>query len=324
MSKEFINKNLKIRFETFKNYIINNNFKFGDYWENAKKTFDVDYVEGNYYSKGIRNYLPLIYDFHKYDKKNLIKIFENDYIKIGNKKLCTTTNLGNSALIHCVNYYRLLQKYFGTNIVTCEIGSGSGLLQFILHHYKKNKSILIDIPEVMINSVALCFTLFPNARVLLPNEILDDTLDIDGYDFIFLFPSQKNLIKKNSVDFCFNTQSFMEMENKEINEYIQLFNLILKNNGYCFISNRVLKISYFFSYNFKNTQFKKIFLHIDDYFNNSYKNLSLLNLLLKRDHTKNFYFNIYDYLTGILYLKNNELYYWFKVYLKRILRKLIK
>ena len=68
MPEESIDKNLKIRFESFKNYIIENNFKFGDYWENAKKTFYVDYDDGNYYSKGIRNYLPYLYDFHNYDK----------------------------------------------------------------------------------------------------------------------------------------------------------------------------------------------------------------------------------------------------------------
>lgn len=316
--------NLEKRYIDFKIFVEKNNYKFGSYWENAKNTFEVELKDGNYFSSGKRNYLPLIYDFHEYDKKNLIKILDNYYIKIGNKNLCTTSNLGNTALVHCVNYYKLLEKYFGTNIITCEVGSGSGLLQFLLHHYNKSKSILIDIPEVMINSVALCFTLFPNARILLPNEISDGTLEINNYDFIFLFPSQKNLIKKNSVDFCFNTQSFMEMENKEINEYIQLFNLILKNNGYCFISNRVLKISYFFSYNFKNTQFKKIFLQIDEYFYNSINNSSLLNLLLKKDYTQNFYFNIYDYFTGILYLKKNEIYYWLKVYLKKILRKLLK
>ena len=36
MPEESADKNLKIRFESFKNYIIENNFKFGDYWENAK------------------------------------------------------------------------------------------------------------------------------------------------------------------------------------------------------------------------------------------------------------------------------------------------
>jgi hypothetical protein len=32
MPEESIDKNLKIRYESFKNYIIENNFKFGDYF----------------------------------------------------------------------------------------------------------------------------------------------------------------------------------------------------------------------------------------------------------------------------------------------------
>lgn len=314
--------NFEQRFSLFKKFVEKNEFKFSPFWEKAKKTFDVDLKNGNYYSSGERNYLPFIHNYHKYDKNKLIKIFDSYFIKIGCKNLCTTTNAGNSSLLHTIHYYKLLENYFIKNIVTCEVGAGSGLLQFILHHFKNSKSIIIDIPEVMLNSIALCFSLFPNAKVILPNEISTDKLDIHDYDFIFLLPSQKYLIEKNSIDFCFNTQSFMEMKKSEINEYIKLFDHILKEKGFCFISNRVLKYSYFFSYNFKNTHFKKIFFKQDDYYNK--KKMSLLNLLLEKNFTNFFYFSLYDYFTGILYLKKNEHLFWLKIFFKAIVKKPIK
>ena len=321
MPEESIDKNLKIRFESFKNYIIENNFKFGDYWENAKKTFDVDYDDGNYYSKGIRNYLPFLYDFHNYDKNKIVKISGYDFLKVGQKKLCTTSNAGNTALIHNFNYYNLIQNYFKDELITCDVGSGSGLLQFIFHEFKKNKCIFIDIPEVLINSIALCFTLFPNKKIILPNEIKDGNLNMENYDFIFLFPSQKSLIQKKSVDFCFNTQSFMEMDRNEIKDYLQFFNFILKEKGFLFISNNILKKNYFFSYKFTANTYRKIFLKKDDFFHKN-KSSTLLNLLLEKNRNYNFYFNRFDYFFGVFNLKNNEIIYWLKYLLISLIKKI--
>ena len=53
---------------------------------------------------------------------------------------------------------------------------------------KNTTNILVDIPNVMLTAIALYFTLFPNKKFLLPNEILNqDKLDLKNYDFIFLF-----------------------------------------------------------------------------------------------------------------------------------------
>ena len=49
----------------------------------------------------------------------------------------------------------------------------------------------------------------------------------------------------------------MEMDISEVNDYIKYFNNVLKLDGHCFLSNRVLKRTYFYNYNFKDLSFKK-------------------------------------------------------------------
>ena len=88
----------------------------------------------------------------------------------------------------------------------------------------------------MLTAIALYFTLFPNKKFLLPNEILNqDKLDLKNYDFIFLLPDQINLIPNESVNFGINTQSFMEMDESEVDNYLQFFNIKTKYNGYFFL-----------------------------------------------------------------------------------------
>ena len=144
-------------------------------------------------------------------------------------------------------------------------------------------------------------------------------LNIKDYDFIFLFPNQKHLIKNSSVNFCVNTHSFMEMDIDEVNDYIGYFNNILKTEGYCLISNRVVKRTYFFSYNFKKTSFKKIYLKKDNYYysKENYQESSVLNLLLKKKEGSHFSFNLFNFIFGIFYLKPREFFFWSKYFLKK-------
>ena len=56
------NDQLNERFKKFKDSFLGNNFKFGKYWEKEKKTFDVNFKDGNFYSTGTRDYLPTIFN----------------------------------------------------------------------------------------------------------------------------------------------------------------------------------------------------------------------------------------------------------------------
>ena len=115
------------------------------------------------------------------------------------------------------------------------------------------------------------------------------------------------------------------MDLNEVNDYILYFNNILKEGGYSFTSNRLRKRTYFFFYNYKPTQFKKIFLQKDSFFHSS-KNLNLsstLDLLLIKKEKNYFHFNIIHFVFGIFFLKMKELLFWLKQDTKKILRNLI-
>jgi len=79
---------LEKRFYDFKNNIAPR--KYGKYWEDAKKTFSIDYIKSSFVSHGVRNYLPDIYST-KFKEEDLLKIYSNRkdvWQKVGCKKIC--------------------------------------------------------------------------------------------------------------------------------------------------------------------------------------------------------------------------------------------
>jgi hypothetical protein len=316
---------LEKRFSDFKNNIVTK--KYGEYWEKAKKTFSVDFKNSRFVSLGERNYLPDIYSAN-FEENSLLKIFggsKDVYQKLGDQQICLKKNSGNLTLLYANSYYNLIKKYIPERGVVCEVGSGSGLFSSIIHEKKNTTNILIDIPEVLLNAIALVFTLFPKKTFLLPNEIINNkTIVVKDYNFIFLIPEQANLIINESIDLGINTQSFMEMDMKEVDSYLKFFSDKIKYDGYFFTSNRLKKRHYFFNYKFhllKN--FKKIFLEKDFFFYNYSPDLSsMLNLLLIKSKTinkKDINFNYFQKLAGIFFFKKKEFFYWTKMYIKNFL-----
>ena len=116
----------------------------------------------------------------------------------------------------------------------------------------------------------------------MPNEInYNENLNFKSYDFIFLVPEQINLINSESIDLGINTQSFMEMDMLEVDNYLKFFNKTIKYDGYFFCSNRLRKRHYFFKYKFNLLlNFKKTFLEKDAFYYSTKSKSSMLNLLL--------------------------------------------
>ena len=165
-----LKNNLNIRFKKFKDSIINNKYKFGKYWEKEKITFEVDFKDGLFNSKGSRDYLPKIFD-ESIIHDEIIPINGKKFVQLGERKLCTLKKSGSYHLLHLSHYFHEIKKIIKDNDICLDVGSGSGLLQFIIHQNKKTTNIFIDLPESIQSSIALCFTLFPDSKIILPNEI---------------------------------------------------------------------------------------------------------------------------------------------------------
>ena len=233
---------LEQRFERFKKSIKIK--KYGIQWEKDRKNFSVSYRKGVFENLGDWDFFPVIYQKHfiQDDLKSIGNDSKKKIIQIGNNSFCIPSNHKNRILSHSVNYFNILNKYVNKNDIICEVGSGPGVLSALIHQEKNTTNILIDIPDVMLVGISFLFSIFPEKKYLLPNEIENLNIsDLSKYDFIFLTPEQTETVLKDSVNLTVNTQSFMEMDKNEVESYLKFFDKILKKDGYFFCSNRLYK-----------------------------------------------------------------------------------
>ena len=122
-----------------------------------------------------------------------------------------------------------------------EIGPGVGNLIRSLHSYfNKNKYFLIDLDISLLFSILNILHRFPKSKYILPNEI-NNKINYDEFDFIFLTSDQTNILKKSSVDIAFNTMSFQEMTLQEIDKYFDLLRNVMVENNFFYCLNAVEK-----------------------------------------------------------------------------------
>ncbi len=146
--------------------------KFGEQWEKDKKNFKVELINGKFNNYGAWNFFPEIYNSNiKQEELIELKIDNNTslsnntfFYKLGKTKICLKKNQGNKTLLYALNYFNTIEKYINVGDIVCEVGSGSGLFTSIIQNQKKTCNILIDIPEVLMVSISLIFSLFPEKK----------------------------------------------------------------------------------------------------------------------------------------------------------------
>ena len=124
----------------------------------------------------------------------------------------------------------------------CEIGSGTGNLASLFFYHFKTKLILIDLPKTLLFSFSKLSQLFPDAKILLPNEIKKEGCDLSKYDIIMISPDQISKIPDDTVDLTVNINSMQEMTKESIKSYFNMSDRISKSKGCFFTANRVEKI----------------------------------------------------------------------------------
>ena len=171
----------------------------------------------------------------------LIKNFRDIKNKFPFKKFAINYHVVRSYyIINLLNSYLDMTK---VNYIL-EIGPGScNLISLLKHHYNNKCFIIVDLPETQLVSIPIIYELFPNSKILFPNENtkMTDKMSLKNYDFIFLTPNQIHLLDDNLVDLSINTNSFGEMNLEQVNEYIDLIQRVSKNGSFFFNTNRVEK-----------------------------------------------------------------------------------
>jgi putative sugar O-methyltransferase len=170
-----------------------------------------------------------------------VKKCKKDYFKISGGAVFSDHILVSYYYLNILNHYAdFLNK--SADRVVLEIGGGNGNLMSLIKWHKPNTTIIdVDIPETISHSILYLTSLFPSAKILMPNEVDSDT-DFCSYDFVFLTPKQIYLIGDETVDLAINTHSFQEMTHTQISEYFSLIQRVGKIDSYFFSTNRVEKL----------------------------------------------------------------------------------
>ncbi len=154
-----------------------------------------------------------------------------------------TGRLPNDLVLMSYYYNNLLCGLLpAANISTVlEIGGGSGNLASLLMHQRPGiRLILVDLPETIEVAFAYLAHLFPDRKIVLPNEV-GETFP-DTFDVLFLTPDQTSIIPNLAVDLAVNTDSFQEMTQGQIGQYFELIERCTHTGSWILIKNRVEKV----------------------------------------------------------------------------------
>jgi len=154
---------------------------------------------------------------------------------------------GNKASANIITHYyyqNILRGWTepGQIRTVLEIGAGNGNFPSILYHdWAPVRVVLIDLPETLAISIPFLSSLFPSARIAMPNEIQAGGFPKE-FDFAFLTVDQLDVLESDSVDLAINCHSFQEMTHGQIEIYFKLIQRVCRDSGLFFTANRVEKI----------------------------------------------------------------------------------
>jgi putative sugar O-methyltransferase len=151
--------------------------------------------------------------------------------------------IANHNIISHYYFSNLLRGYIPNNKINTvlDIGAGNGNFPSIFYNdWSPIRLIMIDLPETLTTAFTFLSSLFPNANIILPNEI-EEKIPND-FDFILMTPEQIEIIDDNSIDLAVNIHSFQEMTHQQINIYFKLIQRVVRLSGYFFSSNRIEKV----------------------------------------------------------------------------------
>ena len=256
MNSFFLKKIKKNYILSFKKY---DDFSASKYWTSSikkkKKLFNIEKLS-NFRNNGLSTNI----DENYIDKNTSVKYFNlllKRYKFNEIKKFLDKKNIGNydninsykkylysASDIFLIKYLFDIKKKIDLNKINiiCEIGQGYGLLASKFLKIKKFKYIMIDLPESNFITSYFLKKQFPKIKIIQDMDLKNGILSmeqINQADIFILSPWVK--IGKIKVDLFINTRSMMEMTITSINNYFNLINKKISNNGYFLCVNRYYK-----------------------------------------------------------------------------------
>jgi len=138
-------------------------------------------------------------------------------------------------------------KNYGIPRVICEIGGGFGDFASLILGSTFAKLILIDMPEANVQSSYFLSQLFPEKRLYLYSDYLEDGKlvgqSILEENDILVLPPWVSFSADLKVGIFVNTRSMMELEDQQVAAYFELIHEHLAVDGYFLNVNRYQKVS---------------------------------------------------------------------------------
>ncbi len=177
-------------------------------------------------------------NFHKVSNKKGSFSSIKEIIKAVNKRYIL-----NSQMIFSYYAFNILNSFLSNtdSLKILEIGGGNGNLLSVLHDNCPSSTIIdVDLPETLSSAILFIKEMYPDASILLPNEI--EGKSIEDYDFIFITPSQLEFIDDSFIDIAVNISSFQEMTMQQITSYFDFIYKVVKKDGLFLTVNRIEKL----------------------------------------------------------------------------------
>jgi putative sugar O-methyltransferase len=214
---------------------------FGDHF------FYVDKTIG--YTKSYLKAIDLVLDYHRFakviNKELLVSVTESD---VGgsssvyyrgqalSEKLLFHTMIVNDVINH-------IRFDADKRNVVVDIGSGYGGLDRLLSYYIPNACfVLVDLPETLLLTSYFIAQNFPNKKIALLRDIIDDLDNFDQlvleYDFIIVPPYVVEKISNESVDLVLNSASLGFMDKDYVHYYMEYIARMLKPLGHFYSLNK--------------------------------------------------------------------------------------
>jgi ubiquinone/menaquinone biosynthesis C-methylase UbiE len=120
-----------------------------------------------------------------------------------------------------------------------EVGAGLGNLATILiHQNQPTQYVIVDLPEMLLNSAMTLHTLFPERECYFVYPGSTSTYSATQPGIYFCAPECLPQIDNEMFDLGVNVDSFQEMTNKQVELYLSLFQRVIRKGGFIANINR--------------------------------------------------------------------------------------
>ncbi len=242
------------------------------------------------YAKNYLEAVDLVLEYHRYAAKinpallaSVSESLAGGYLSVNYRG----KRLSDQLLLHTVVVNDLIEHLplSRKREITLDIGAGFGGIARLLNYYREESTqILIDLPETLMLTAYYIKYNFPNKKIALLDDIIDDLENFNeailAYDFVIVPPFILEYIENQSVDLVINVASLAFMSKVYLEYYLEHIDRVLREGGYFYSLNSSQDTVW--GTGMDNWEFKSNYLTLSHQYNNRFSYPQWLGKKLKK------------------------------------------